>query len=225
VSVATLFDFNGVLVDDEDVHKEAFRAVLAPLGVSFTDEAYQARYLGFDDVGAFRAMLADAGRSATDVEVDALVEAKKPVYLARIEHGLVVFPGAADLVRRRAARGPVGIVSGALAHEIRYCLERMGVLDRVAFIVSAEDTTACKPDPEGYHLGLAALARVAPGAPRPVVLEDSVAGIQAAKAAGLRCVAVAHSYPESELWAAGADAVVPRIADLDDATFDGEVRP
>src|SRR4051794_9700373 len=58
--VATIFDFNGVLVDDEHVHLEAFREVLAPRGIAITDDAYATRYLGFDDVGAFRAMLADA---------------------------------------------------------------------------------------------------------------------------------------------------------------------
>jgi beta-phosphoglucomutase len=220
--MVTIFDFNGVLVDDEEVHKEAFRAVLAGRGVTFTDEAYTERYLGFDDVGAFRAMLEDAGHAPTEDEVRALVEAKKPVYLARIQESLVVFPGAADLVRRRAALGPVGIVSGALLHEIRYCLERMGVLDLVQFIVSAEDTTACKPDPEGYELGKAALERLAPGsAAKAVVLEDSVAGIQAAKAAGLRCIAVAHSYDAKELAAAGADGVAPTVALVTDALLDG----
>jgi beta-phosphoglucomutase len=86
--VATLFDFNGVLVDDEHVHLAAFRDVLAPLGVSVTDEDYGAKYLGYDDVGAFRAILTDAGRPPSDAEIRALVDAKKPAYMARIATAL-----------------------------------------------------------------------------------------------------------------------------------------
>ncbi len=219
--VATLFDFNGVLVDDESVHLAAFRDVLRPLGVTFEDAAYAERYLGFDDAGAFRAMLEDAGRSPTDDDVRKLVEAKKPVYMARIAEALVVFEGAAQLVERRARRGVVGIVSGALRHEIEHCLGVMGVREAVAFIVSAEDTRQCKPDPEGYLLGLAALARAGASAAGAVAIEDSIAGIEAAKSAGLRCAAVAHSYEEGRLVAAGADVVVARLVDLTDELLDG----
>ncbi len=218
--IATLFDFNGVLIDDEAVHLAAFRDVMKPLGITIDDATYEERYLGFDDAGAFRAMLVDAGRTPTDEDVARLIEAKKPMYMARIATDLVVFEGAPDIVARRAALGPVGIVSGALRHEIEHALGVMGVRDRVAFIVSAEDTTECKPHPEGYLLGLRALGRE--GAPSGVaVIEDSLAGIAAAKHAKLRCAAVAHSYPADRLAAAGADAVAARIGELTDAMIDG----
>jgi beta-phosphoglucomutase-like phosphatase (HAD superfamily) len=221
--IATLFDFNGVLVDDEAVHLAAFRDVLRPLGVVIDDATYAERYLGFDDAGAFRAILEDAGRAASDAVVARLIEAKKPVYMARIASGLVVFAGAVDLVRRRARAGIVGIVSGALKDEIEHALGLMGVRDDVAFIVSAEDTTRCKPDPEGYELGLRALeacghsARDRAGV---VVIEDSLAGVVAAKHAGLRCAAVTHSYPEERLREAGADVVTSDLAALTDALLD-----
>jgi beta-phosphoglucomutase len=221
---ATLFDFNGVLVDDESVHLASFREVLRPLGVTFDDATYADRYLGFDDVGAFRAMLEDAGRSPSEDDVVRLVEAKKPVYMATILDKLVVFEGAAEIVRRRARRGVVGIVSGALRHEIEHCLGVMGVRDAVAFIVAAEDTKQCKPHPEGYLLGVAALVRAGGKAEGAVVIEDSLAGIEAAKGAGLRCAAVAHSYPEDRLRAAGADVVVERLVDLTDDLLDGDAR-
>lgn len=218
---ATLFDFNGVLVDDEAVHLAAFRAVLAPLGVEVTDEAYTERYLGFDDVGAFRAMLEDHGRPADAESVMRLVLAKKPEYMRLVVGRLVVFPGARELLVRRAARGPVGIVSGALRDEIEHALQVMDARSAVGFVVAAEDTTACKPDPEGYRLGLAELARGGHGAADVTVIEDSVAGIVAAKAAGLRCVGVTHSYPAARLHEAGADAVVASLAELTDAILDG----
>lgn len=219
MTVATIFDFNGVLVDDESVHLAAFREVLRPLGVVIDDATYAERYLGFDDAGAFRAMLTDAGKPPSDAEVARLIAAKKPLYMQLIGDSLVIFEGAAEIVRRRAKLGPVGIVSGALRDEIEHALGIMGVRELVSFIVSAEDTTRCKPDPEGYILGARELLALAPpGAPmkNPIVIEDSVAGIQAAKAAGFLCAAVAHSYPADVLKAAGADVVALRIQDLTD---------
>ena len=231
MTVATLFDFNGVLVDDESVHLEAFRAVVGPLGIVIDDATYAARYLGFDDAGAFRAMLEDAGAEASEVEVARLVAAKKPVYMQMIAGALVIFEGAADIVRRRALLGPVGIVSGALRDEIEHALAVMGVRDAIAFIVSADDTTRCKPDPEGYTLALKALDEALPVGKRAltrsrvIVVEDSLAGIEAAKAAGLRCAAVAHSYSAEKLRAAGADIVVQHLAELIDELLDHEPSP
>jgi beta-phosphoglucomutase len=230
VTIATLFDFNGVLIDDESVHLEAFRAVVAPLGIVIDDATYAARYLGFDDAGAFRAMLEDAGAEASDAEVARLVAAKKPVYMQMITGALVIFEGASDIVRRRAQLGPVGIVSGARRDEIEHALAVMGVHDVIAFIVSADDTTRCKPDPEGYTLGLKSLEAL-PGEERRrsrsgvIVIEDSLAGIEAAKAAGLRCAAVAHSYSAEKLRAAGADIVVQHLVELTDDLLDYEPAP
>jgi beta-phosphoglucomutase len=215
---ATIFDFNGVLVDDESVHLAAFRDVLTPMGVSVSDEDYASRYLGFDDAGAFRAILTDAGRPPTEREVAELIDRKRPLYRHRAEASLIVFEGAAGLVERCRARGPVAIVSGALRDEITFALDKMGVRDRVSLIVSAEDTTRGKPDPQGYHLAVTALARQAGGrALVSLAIEDSLAGIQAAKSAGLACLAVAHSYAEAQLYAAGADHVAPVVRDVDDA--------
>ena len=221
MSRATIFDFNGVLVDDESVHLAAFRDVLSPLGVTFDDHAYEEKYLGFDDAGAFRAILQDAGRSPSDAEVRALIEAKKPVYMSRIADSLVVFAGAREIVQRRAARSVVGIVSGALRAEIEHCLAVMGVRDAVSFIVSAEDTKRSKPDPEGYVLGIAALAATHGHAADAVVIEDSLAGVAAAKSAKLRCAAVTHSYSAARLRSAGADVVAASLDELTDAVLDG----
>lgn len=218
---ATLFDYNGVLVDDEAVHLEAFRDVLGPLGLELSERAYVDRYLGFDDAGAFDAILRDAGRTPSEAEVRSLIEAKRPRYLARAEGTLRGFPGARELVRRRAAAGPVVIVSGALRDEIELGLSVLGVRDAVQKIVSAEDARRSKPDPEGYLIGLVALAeRIGPEkASRALVVEDSLAGVEAAKAARLACVAVAHSYPAADLSLAGADLVVETLDAITDAAL------
>ncbi len=215
VPIATLFDYNGVLVDDEDVHFAAFREALAPMGIHVSEEDYIARYLGYDDVGAFRAMLEDAGRTPSAEEIRALVLAKKPLYLARFDR-VLPFPGAKEVVEHRATRGPVGIVSGALRGEIEMGLKLLAVESIIAFLVSAEDAPQCKPDPQGYLLAIARLEEMGFEGPA-VAIEDSIAGVEAAKRAGLRCVAVAHTYAAFELARAGADAVAPTLAALDDA--------
>jgi beta-phosphoglucomutase len=215
---ATLFDYNGVLANDETVHLAAFQDALVPLGIALSEADYWQKYLGFDDVGAFAAILVDAGRAADAALITELVEAKRPLYRARAEASLPLFPGAGELVRRRAAAGPVGIVSGALRDEIVLGVAALGVGDVIVSIVAAEDTRASKPDPHGYLLGIEALSKLIPAedAQRALVIEDSLAGIEAAKSAGLPCIAVGHSYPEAELYKAGADLVVPDLARIDD---------
>ncbi len=207
-----LFDFNGVLVDDERVHFAAFRDVLARRDVQLDEETYVARYLAFDDATAFRAMLRDAGRPDDDGVVSACIAEKLPLYLAAVEHDLVLFPGAFELLHACALRGPVAIVSGALRTEIDFALRRAAATDAVTTIVAAEDVTACKPDPAGY---LEALRRLGVSPRDAVVVEDSLAGIASALAAGCAVVAVGHSYPVEALRAAGAHHVVAHVRELD----------
>jgi HAD superfamily hydrolase (TIGR01509 family) len=213
--LATLFDFDGVLVDSEPVHLAAFNDVLAPYGVVISEEQYQERYLALDDANVFRAVLSKSGKTLREEEVRALVSAKSPRFLARFEQGFRVFPGAAELVARRAARGPVAIVSGALEHEIEFALRKMGVRDHFELIVSAEHTPTSKPDPGPFLFALEKM-RTAAGAVRAVVIEDSTGGVTAAKRAGLRCIAVTHTYAAKTLLEAGADAAVADLPSITD---------
>jgi beta-phosphoglucomutase-like phosphatase (HAD superfamily) len=217
--IATLFDFDGVLVDSEPAHLAAFNDVLAPRGVVIDARAYAERYLSLDDAGVFREALSAAGRAPDDRDVQALVASKSPRFLARFSEGFRVFPGAVDIVARRAACGLVGIVSGALEPEITFALEKMSVATAIAFVVSAERTMASKPDPAPYLLALEELRRLGHTG-GVVVVEDSLGGVRSAKRAGLRCVAVTHTYGAQELAGAGADAVVADLASLTDALLE-----
>ncbi len=213
---AAFFDFNGVLVDDERLHLAGFNAALAPLGVSVSLDRYDERYLGFDDRGAFAAMLRDHGHTAEPERIASLIAAKSVVYNELAARSLDVFEGAPALLRSVAAEVPVAIVSGALRGEIEAALRVMGVDGVARVIVAAEDVAACKPDPEGYLLAIARLSalvgHVDPS--RCVAIEDSVAGVESARAAGLKAVAVAHTYDASALRAAGADAVAGHVREL-----------
>ena len=143
-------------------------------------------------------------------------------YVEVAEQGLRFFPAAAETLTAIAARWPVAINSGALRPEIEYSLRRMGCLDRVAAIVSAEDTNRCKPDPEGYRLAFEALRNrerrghngdldgLSPAA--CLVIEDTLAGIISAKGAGMRAVGVSTTFSAEQLREAGADDVVESLA-------------
>src|SRR5215211_4927537 len=129
---AVIFDFNGVLVDDEPVHFELFREVLAGEGIALSEQDYHERYLGYDDRGCFEAALAEAGQGADRPRVDALIARKAGRYAAVASAGLRYFPGAAEGLAALSARWPVAICSGALRPEIEFALDRLGLRDRVA---------------------------------------------------------------------------------------------
>src|SRR5829696_9101990 len=151
---AVIFDFNGVLVDDEPVHFALFREVLAGEGIALSERDYHERYLGYDDRGCFEAALVEAGQGADRGRVDALIAKKAGRYAAVASAGLRFFPGAPECLAALSGRWPLAICSGALRPEIEFALGRLGRRDRVGAIVSAEDTTRCKPDPQGYLLAL-----------------------------------------------------------------------
>ncbi len=216
---AILFDFDGVVADNEPVHFAMFQKVLGEIGVPLTEEEYYAQYLGFDDKGCFAAALAAHGRPAPTDLIQELVARKGRVYLAHIRQHLVIFPGVQDLVRRAASRYRLGIASGALRHEIEFILEQAGIRKEFEHITSAEDVRQGKPDPEGYLHALAGLNRASqPGQPPLsakdcLVIEDSIPGIRAGQAAGMKVLAVANTHSRQELHE--ADHVVSVLEGLD----------
>lgn len=212
---AIIFDFNGVIVDDEPLHLELFRKVLQEEMIFLTDEDYHEKYLGYDDRGCFTAVLCDNSRTpdaANEAFIQELIDRKAEYYRQAIQERMLLFPGVVDLVRRSAEAYPLAIASGALRSEIEFVLERGEIRNCFQVIVAAEDVSECKPDPEGYlkaleQLNAALNAEIQ--AHECLVIEDSLAGIEAAKAAGMRCVAVTNSYSAQELTA--ADSVVTSL--------------
>jgi HAD superfamily hydrolase (TIGR01509 family) len=209
---AYLFDFNGVLVDDEKVHFATMRDVVAAHGVELDEQTYVEKYLAGDDVTCFRAMLKDGGAPHDDATIRGCVDEKLKLYMRAIERELVVFEGAFDLLRACAARGPVAIVSGALRVEIELILRRFVAREAVTTIVAAEDVAHAKPDPASY---LEALRRLNVRGADAIAIEDSIGGIEAALGAGCVVVGVAHSLPVDRLKQTRASLVVDRIGRLD----------
>ena len=202
---AVIFDFDGVIANSEPLHCAAFRDVLAAEGVALSEREYYERYLGYDDVGVFRALSQERGLHWDVDRMSALVD-RKAVHLEGLERdGSILFPGADQAIRRLAASLPLAIASGALRLEILRILNRAGLAQCFGAIVAAEDSPASKPAPDPYvravdRLSAAWGQRLAPA--ECVAVEDSHWGLESARAAGLRTIAVTHTYPASTLGAA-----------------------
>lgn len=213
---AIIFDFDGVIADSEPLHFASFRDVLADEGIALTEADYYAQYLGFDDVGALTSIGAVQGEPWSAARVTQLAERKAARFEALQREAVVLFPGAAEAIKRAAAAVPIAIASGALHAEIARVLDRVHLTSYFAAIVGADDAPLSKPAPDPY---LRALAQLSTAVGRPihpsdcVAIEDSRWGLESAKAAGLYTVAVAQTYIPGELPL--ADLVIPTIASLD----------
>ncbi len=213
---AVVFDFDGVIANSEPLHFRALSEVLAATGVHLSEGDYYAKYLGFDDVGTFAAVAADRTLAWTPGEVAELIRRKAEV-LERLERGVsVLVPGAADAIRRLAARCPLAVASGALRPEIVRVLDHEGLTPNFRAIVASGDTAASKPTPDPYLRAVALLSErlgtdIPPG--DCIAVEDSVWGLASARAAGLRTVAVTHTYSIDVLKTA-ADTVIEHLDGL-----------
>ena len=219
---AVVFDFDGVLANSEPLHFRAFREVLAAHGLRLTEAEYYAEYLGYDDIGAFRAIARDRGADMSEAQVSALVD-EKAIQLEALERGAsVLFPGAREAVLRMARRGPIAIASGARRAEIVRVLDHEGLRDHFPVLVAAEDTPASKPDPAPYRYAVSLLQAAYGIELNPadcVAVEDSRWGLVSARGAGLRTLAITHSYQAAEL--SEADGIIDHLDQLTDDRLKG----
>jgi HAD superfamily hydrolase (TIGR01509 family) len=215
---AVIFDFNGIIVDDEPIHFELFRRVFREEGIVLTEQDYYARYLGFDDRGAFLAGFQDNNRPLDAAKLAEMINRKAAYYQEAIRNHVAIFPGVKSLVGKLAPNLPLAVASGALRHEIETILTTAGLIQHFKAIVSAEDVTQGKPEPEIFLKALAALNDRGGngnliGASDCVVIEDSKEGVRGARRAGMKCLAVTNSHPAELLNE--ADAVVKSLEDVE----------
>jgi len=208
---AVVFDFDGVLADSEPLHLKAYQAILEPHGIHIDMKTYCERYLGYDDEGSIQQVASDYGLLLGDEEIEVLLREKARIFEKLVSGGDMLYRGAAACARRLGAEWPVGIASGALRSEIELMLRGAALNDAFRFIVSSGDTDLTKPAPDPY-LRAAELHGVPPSA--CVAIEDSHWGLQSARDAGMRTIAITHTYSRQTL---AADVIVDS---LDEITVD-----
>lgn len=198
---AVIFDFDGVIVDSERLHWAAFNAVIDQ-PVSWED--YLQTLIGFDDRDAFKYLFPSIGKP----ELDELIVKKAAAFQELLaEGGAAALPGAVELIKHLSGTIPIAICSGALREDILPIIGKLGIADAFDTIVTAEDTPVSKPDPAPYLLTKKRL-----GISSGLVIEDTPAGIAAAKGAGLNVLAVTNSYAPEALTQ--ADAFVDSLEEL-----------
>ena len=213
---AVIFDFDGVIVDTERLHYEALNRVLTGLDLGITWEDYVETYIGFDDRGVFLARFKQAGRTLAADEMARLVSTKAGMFHHMVSHETPTpYTGVVELIRSLSGKIPLALCSGALRSDIEPVfsgLKLHGVFD---LLVTADDVSMSKPDPACYRL---AVERLAAHHARPLAsasclaIEDTPAGITAAKGAGLKVLALTNSYDRAYLGL--ADAVLDSLAGL-----------
>jgi beta-phosphoglucomutase len=200
---ALMFDFNGTLSDDEPLLFAILADLFAEQGRPLSEEVYYDRLAGLSDPEIVRMWL-----GADHPAVEAVLAERVARYRARVSDGSTIPAAGRDAVLHAAGRVPVAVVSGALRDEVVPALEAAGLAEAIAVVVTIDDVGRGKPDPAGYLLALKLLDRKI--RPQDVtVFEDTEAGVAAAKAAGMRCVAIPGTHAPERL--ALADELAPAL--------------
>jgi beta-phosphoglucomutase len=218
---AIIFDLDGTLVDTEPIHLAAFSAVLQPEGIAVSREDYFRRLIGWSDRDCFELLLAEHGREPDPALVELLIARKSAAYQSMMAGRDLLYPGAAEFVRACAARFPLILATGTLRHEAELILRDTQMRELFVDIVAAEDVERGKPEPDAFlaalgRLGFIFRQRNAIASGECLAIEDTAAGVQAARRAGMKVLAIAHTSDPSDL--AAADLVRGSLAetDLDD---------
>ena len=216
---AILLDFNGVVIDDEPIQMRAYQELLAAEDIALSDDDYHAS-LGMDDRTFVEAAYARVGKTPEPNKVLELTLAKANKWHDVIAGGVPLFPNVENFIRKMSNDFALGIVSMSRREDINFILEQTGLAECFSVIVSAEDVSNCKPNPECYRKGFQQidLVRIArKHLPMThgecLVIEDSPPGVAAGKAADLPVLGVTNTVSAAELRAAGADWIAKDLND------------
>jgi beta-phosphoglucomutase len=214
-SRAVLFDFNGTLSDDEPLLLEIFTELFAEhLGWQMRPEEYAARFAGLSDREIVERAVAERLGAAPQHRplVERLLTLRGERYRDRVVARCPVREPTRALVLALADAGcTLAIVTGAQRADVDLVLAAAGLADTFATVVTVEDVSAGKPDPEGF---LMAAARLGVSPEGVLVFEDSTAGVRAATAAGMRCVGVLGTMPAGAMASHGIRTVEALTPDL-----------
>jgi beta-phosphoglucomutase len=209
-----IFDFDGVICDSEDLHYRALNAVFNRYGVDVPKAVHWDKYLGYTDLENIEAVNQDYAMGLDAPGIQRLMAEKKTAFEAMAKTESLVIEGVGPFVQMLVKHGVRrAICSGALRSDIDMMLKGSGFAEAFEVIVTADDVTKGKPDPEGYLLALTKLNSVNSNdikASDCVVIEDSHWGLEAARAAGMHSIAVTNTYSHPQLEGK-ADLVVDQL--------------
>lgn len=182
---AIFFDFDGTLVDSEPLHYACWQEILRPFGIELSWETYERNCIGVSDRQMVSQLASEAG-----VDFDALY-AQYPRKKEMLRERILAAPPMPTATRERLLEGfsiPIAIVSSSYQLEVEPVLAQLGLEAQFATMVFGDHVSNLKPHPEPY---LEAARRL--GVKKPLVFEDSEAGLTSARAAGFEVVHVPHA--------------------------------
>jgi HAD superfamily hydrolase (TIGR01509 family) len=202
-----IFDMDGVLIDSEPVHKLAKKRAFERFGMSLPEDVYE-KYRGRPD----DTMMIEVVRSIGDknLEPEELIHIKHEEFEA-IEHMVVPVRGAKEFVLWARTRYRIALATSATPRNRRAALSLLGLENSFDVIVDSSGFSKPKPDPEVFERAILGLGT---SAEECLVIEDSLNGILAAKAAGCIAAAIPTSFTKQELARSGADFVVDNFEQL-----------
>jgi beta-phosphoglucomutase len=207
---AVIWDVDGTLVDTAEMHFRAWVDLCRELGRDFTRADFAATF-GRRNPEIIRYLF---GERFSDAKIAELGDHKEDLYKEQARHGVDLLPGARPLLEGLHAAGfRQAIGSSAPRGNVDLILELTNTQSLFEAISSAEDTQRGKPDPQVF---LVAAEKLSVEPARCIVMEDAVAGVQAAKAGGMKCVGVTFvgDHPAEKLRDAGADLVVKTLEEV-----------
>ena len=205
---AVLFGFNGIVINDDTIRQTLTNQLLLDENLRPDEDDYAQMCLGRSDRACLKGLLAQRGRSVSADSLDKMLTKKTAGYqtwLSELDK-LPLYPGLDDLIFRcRAANVKMAIVTGAERSQVTSVLEQAELIEHFSIIVAGDDASAdgSKPAPDGYLRAIDQLNRayldLAVQVDECIAIEDSFSGIEAAKAANIPVVGVAHVYPNHML--------------------------
>jgi len=214
---AVIFDFDGVICDSEFLHYQALNTIFNRFGVNIPKQVHWETYLGYSDLENIQAVNRDYDMGLDESQIIEQVAAKKLIFDELAKNDTKIIGGVAEFIEMLIAHNiRRAICSGALRSDIDLMLTGAQFADAFETIVSADDVTHGKPDPEGYQKALMQLNSKFKTPIQPaecIVIEDSHWGLEAAAAAGMHPVAVTNTYPYDKLNKK-AKKVVNKLSEL-----------
>lgn len=206
VEGAVIWDLDGVLVDTAEYHFASWRDTLNKRGRRYSREEFRQTF-GMRNDEIIRKIL---GGSVGLEEIQSFAREKEDAFRSLIKGNLKALPGVMFLLKElKEKKYKMALATSAPLENVKAMLKELGIEDYFQTVVADEDVKRGKPDPEVF---LKAAEKLGAEPSSCLVLEDSIAGIQAAKSAGMRCIAVATTHPREKL--ARADMVVSTLEEV-----------
>lgn len=195
---------NGVIIDDEHIHEQAFAQIMKTYGTELTHQAYLDCCAGRTDAAGFEQL---SEQLSVSIEIDKALKAKAVAYLKLFPKHKRAYPGVIELINFLHNHFALALTTSSSKMEADLVLAAFNIKDAFRVVVTADDVSKGKPDPQPYVL---TASRLSIDPAECVVIEDSTSGVRSAKAVGMTCIAITTTHSASDF--SQADMVVDSFA-------------